>query len=499
MAQTRLRDYFDPIGSFEHNLCNLGIHLPGRFYGFDKIVSTGPLAFTLQHDGNGTGLRLKNDANDLIGPLGVLMTNQGLICIENTPVPGFAVDSNAGNANIRIDLIIANHQFTNVAGGSPVTYSIIKGPLDAAVANPLATPDFQLIIGRLMIPAGATDLTAATLIKERCPDSGDGLDARLLDVNKFTKQQQFAQSVIPITAPTEIVGGKAYFALKEDGNSYIFNLPTLTLITGLMIGNGFNPDMGAEITLHLNENAVLAPIQFFMPLSQTNKGYSYIAVPEGIENKIATIASTRTPVLQAAPGQLLTVTLIKNYIGGWSVKSVEGLGYSHSLKYGMVVECDLPVIDIPLYFNSDGSGKSMYYGMQACNGLFGTVDRRGRVGMMAGSDADIFVGAADNSTITELTNKGFSVVYRTLDGQVSIALAASHLPRHRHDVLGITGGDNNDNSNKTRFAGGDKNPDESAFWFTGTTEYYGGNLDGTSDNVKIMQPYVATIYMMRIL
>ena len=37
MSQKRLRDFNDPVGSFEHNLFNLGERAPGRLRGFDTI------------------------------------------------------------------------------------------------------------------------------------------------------------------------------------------------------------------------------------------------------------------------------------------------------------------------------------------------------------------------------------------------------------------------------------------------------------------------------
>lgn len=66
---------------------------------------------------------------------------------------------------------------------------------------------------------------------------------------------------------------------------------------------------------------------------------------------------------------------------------------------------------------------------------------------------------------------------------------------HKHNVLGITGGDNNDNNNQKRFAGGDKNESETSFHFTNTEGVVPlGNIDGvTRTPVVILPKYYAVI------
>jgi len=109
---------------------------------------------------------------------------------------------------------------------------------------------------------------------------------------------------------------------------------------------------------------------------------------------------------------------------------------------------------------------------------FVTPDRRGRVGVGAFTPATGLDPAVDPATpTTGIFNPSYALGSKF--GTNSIKLTISEIPPHshtttvtlnphKHDILGITGGDNNDNNNIVRFAGGDKNQGEVAFYFTNT-------------------------------
>ena len=118
-----------------------------------------------------------------------------------------------------------------------------------------------------------------------------------------------------------------------------------------------------------------------------------------------------------------------------------------------------------------GSVASVPSGWRLCDGVGGTPDLRDR-----------FIVGAGNSY-----NPG------NIGGANTVTLSVNEIPSHTHDVLGQTGGDNNDNNNTSRFAGGDKGPTESAFFFTGVTQSKGG--DQPHEN---RPPYYALAYIMKL-
>lgn len=66
---------------------------------------------------------------------------------------------------------------------------------------------------------------------------------------------------------------------------------------------------------------------------------------------------------------------------------------------------------------------------------------------------------------------------------------------HKHPILGITGGDNNDNSNTVRFAGGDKNQGETDFYFENSEAC---KTIGGGKTYSIMNPYIGVNWIFRL-
>lgn len=117
-----------------------------------------------------------------------------------------------------------------------------------------------------------------------------------------------------------------------------------------------------------------------------------------------------------------------------------------------------------------GSIISIPAGYVLCNGLNSTPDLRDRFIVGAGSTY----------------NPG------NTGGANSVSLTSSQLPPHTHTVNGQTGGDNNDHSNNTRFAGGDKGVSESGFFFSINS---GSAGSGTAHENR--PPYYALCYIMK--
>jgi microcystin-dependent protein len=129
-------------------------------------------------------------------------------------------------------------------------------------------------------------------------------------------------------------------------------------------------------------------------------------------------------------------------------------------------------------FGGTGIGYGAWEKVYLCNGLNGTPDKRGRVpvGVTSGMGGGAFnpavdPGIAGNPTYTIGSTAGANTVTLTsseLPAHTHTATASITDPGHRHDIWGITGGDNDDMSNTVRFAGGDKIQSETSFFFTNT-------------------------------
>jgi microcystin-dependent protein len=165
-------------------------------------------------------------------------------------------------------------------------------------------------------------------------------------------------------------------------------------------------------------------------------------------------------------------TLIQAYIDGETESG--GAGYAQRM---------VPFSIIPYYgtlsnFDLTGAGIALWEKIYLCNGQNGTPDLRGRV--LVGTISGV-PGSTPSSDVNPASNPVFNPNYSLGDtaGSNSVTLSTSQIPSHnhtattslsdpghKHDILGISGGDNDDNNNTIRFAGGDKNNSETGFHFT---------------------------------
>lgn len=147
-----------------------------------------------------------------------------------------------------------------------------------------------------------------------------------------------------------------------------------------------------------------------------------------------------------------------------------------------------------------------------CNGANGTPDLRGRAVVGAirnvpgGGALDAAVDPAVNANNPNwAVNDKAGKTFHTLT--ISEIPAHTHTlndPGHKHNILGIMGGDNNDNNNTIRFAGGDKPNDQAGFHFTNSqacqvtaTGIAVNSAGGGQPHINI-QPSIAAYYIMYI-
>lgn len=432
MAQQRLRDFQSPLGSFLHNLINLGVHLPGRFCGFDTLLQTGQLQFSLTHAAS--GVNTSDQSGNPYGPLGVMMSNQGEILMEDAPITGLAIESNAGNPLIRMDIVVLNHQYIQLANPATANYSVVKGPLNQTT-NPQLSP-FQTPVGFLIIPAGATLISQCTYTKAPNPDSGDSVDAKLAYPNVYQKTNANAADFGPFIAPTSIDNAvNNLWDLSVNGNAFSINPPNAVSIDGLRLP-GINNQQGMEITLVINQFVTL---RSGMPLSQAalNAGYGVVQFSSRLTTAIQAVNGASINALTPPPGNSLWfVTLIKWGLN-WFVKSIDGQQFSTgTFIKGMTVEVNMAIDDIINNWAPDGLGIGLWNGWQLCNGLRGTQDKRGRTSFGA---TDI-PAAGQNPVNPDYFPTGFAIMSLGFTGGFAkVAIPRRSLPPEGLNILESNG------------------------------------------------------------
>lgn len=172
-------------------------------------------------------------------------------------------------------------------------------------------------------------------------------------------------------------------------------------------------------------------------------------------------------------------------------------------------------------FDGTGKGTGDWIYINLCNGLNGTPDKRGRYAV--GAIGDVPPGIPLDPSVDPFSNPANpNYIKNSTGGNSSVTLTTAQIPAHnhttstaitdpghRHDILGITGGDDDNNNNTVRFAGGDKNQGETAFYFTNTqacqTSFTGLNSSNVAVTVNNsggggphpnLPPYRACYYIM---
>jgi hypothetical protein len=290
MSQIIMHQWEDGLTSFDHRRQYTGILMPGRYCGFDTFSNSG-LGFTLAHSSGGY---LETDiAGSLaVAKKGVHITRQGLFVHETASITGLTCATNAANASIRTDLVIVEHLTPNgTPGGSPAVYSVVQGPNGSSAPSSLPNPEKQVILGRISIPASASDLNSATYTPEPIPFLGgadlvanfglNSLFARLAAVNVFTKTQIYGEVNI---ASADFSGGKLTF--KDGGNSqyYAAGNPAQTFkeIQAPAAGSVHTRFLlrnisGNSLTIQLSQS----PTNGGLPIYSTNLGTTSIVIPTG--------------------------------------------------------------------------------------------------------------------------------------------------------------------------------------------------------------------------
>lgn len=289
MSQIQYVTYKAPLKSFDQDTAFLGILNPGRVCGFDTLTATGvPLQFTIGHALS--GLKYKDPVDVLRGPIGKYITKQGLIIGETAAIGPLTIDSNAGNAFYRYDIVVATHNYV-VGTQTPATYSIIKGALGVASSSPVlpALTDVykQTILGIVVIPPSASSLTGVEYIKMSYLDTGDQVDAKLKLPNSFRGAQQWYQEPIEVSTGSTVF--PYLFDLPGTGNTFKLNppkyagsdlYPILWQLQGIRLKD-MPVQNGTRVTLKVNKFITFWNDGMYDPGSAFyNQGFRKMSIPE---------------------------------------------------------------------------------------------------------------------------------------------------------------------------------------------------------------------------
>lgn len=156
MAQFRYHNWEAPLSSIDENNRLVGLAYPARYAGFDALSVVAGSTMQLTHMGSGAK-RLKEDGSIDEGPFGVIVTRQGTVVYDDSPV---IITIPFITTNPRIDVIVAQHTHLDSPGGASLTYSRIAGaeavnPSPPALSNPL----IQVKIGEVKVYSALSHAT----------------------------------------------------------------------------------------------------------------------------------------------------------------------------------------------------------------------------------------------------------------------------------------------------------------------------------------------------
>jgi len=157
MAQNRKFNYKDDDKTDWLNRQHHGINPEGLYRGFDfDADNSAALNLVLEH--TTTGWQETDLAQALTPFMGLVRTKQGVNVVEDASVVIPITDN--PSADPRIDLVVCEHEYVSVVGGTAAGYLCIPG---IPAANPVApNPTFplkQVVLGTLYLPAGTTAIT----------------------------------------------------------------------------------------------------------------------------------------------------------------------------------------------------------------------------------------------------------------------------------------------------------------------------------------------------
>lgn len=311
MTQKRFWNWEDDDYTLSLNHRDLLSMPPGLYAGFDAVLGA---SLTLQLVHSTTGIQITNLGKSLSNKWGMWRSKMGVFVHEDANI-NLAIS--AGDSTFpRIDLIVAEHEYSQVTGGASATYSVIEGTPAASPSAPsLTDANIQTIIGRIYIPANTTTLDEAGVIytKERIPNYGNDSSIAHLDIEQLWTELQKFQIVTNELEVATISANK--IVLSTASNEYLINYVDDDYAEVQDLNIGFNND---------------EPVQDGWNIKITT--LQRLKITFGITDQRFYYQDGDSDIY-LEPGETLEITDLSSSISGWTSGET---GVFHIQKTGLV-------------------------------------------------------------------------------------------------------------------------------------------------------------------
>ena len=323
--QRRFWNYKDNDSTKDLNLKESGIIDSGLYRGFDFVPTANLILRLSQED---TGAVFTKQDGSVSAKHGVLKTKQGVVTHQEGDI-----ELPVANGIIRADLVIATHEYTEVAGGSTLIYSIIQGTEGNLNVPTLTNPSKQTPLGVLLLEGGGSPVNQ--------------LDSPSVSYEK---------SVIPTLASKQtwssfkgkrlnIDGGTA-IDFRRDNTAILINTATLTHVVvdeKLKIGAIFTVEcttVGGVVFLHDNNTFVgpsskIGAKKLFFDLTGYTGGYT---INGNVDENMHVVQGTIV-MLQYVEGEKLKVLSVsgdKNDINSYRLQGLSNLTEVEQIKVSKI-------------------------------------------------------------------------------------------------------------------------------------------------------------------
>lgn len=215
MATTLFTTYRAPVDSFPNGQRDIGMHKAGRYNGFDLLQSGGGLNLILSHTDK---VQKTSITNTTMPVFGSILFKSGIVAHVEDNI-NLVIETNSGNSVERNDIIIAENIYQEIQGGTPITYSIVKGPNNSAAIPTVPNPNTQVILGVLKIAANGFQFSDITYTPSYPALPGDMTYEVLATIINSSAQ---------VPSATTTVEGKTRYATNQEAEAKILGNAALT-------------------------------------------------------------------------------------------------------------------------------------------------------------------------------------------------------------------------------------------------------------------------------
>ncbi len=215
MATTLFTTYRAPVNSFPTGQRDIGMHKAGRYSGFDLLQSGGALNLILSHTDK---VSKTSSTNTTMPVFGSILFKSGIVAHVEDNI-NLVIETNSGNTMDRNDIIIAENIYQETQGGTPITFSIVKGPINSASIPTVPNPSTQIVLGVLKIAANGFQFSDITYTPSYPALPGDMTYEVLATI---------INSTVAVPPASTTVEGKTRYATPTEAKAKVLGNAALT-------------------------------------------------------------------------------------------------------------------------------------------------------------------------------------------------------------------------------------------------------------------------------